>query len=285
MQPLAGGFSGETFLSEVAGEQTVVRIYGGRSATRGPRAVEIDAAVLDLVRGLLPVPTVLEVRRPDVTAGLPGILVTSLLPGTRLDLLLPTLDAAQTRTVAGRLGVLLGRLGHMALPQHGLFTGPDLAIGPFPEGGGDIDDWVDRHAAALYLAAEDLPAVRALALEAQALLDEEQRTCLVHSDFNLKNLLVDPDTLEVTGVLDWEYTHAGSPYADLGNLLRFADDAFAEAVLAAYADFMPAVPDDLAARAQAADLFALVELASRHGENEVTDRAHALLVARARAHA
>lgn len=47
--PLAGGFSGETFLSEVAGERTVLRIYADRGRRRGPKAVEIDAAVLRLV--------------------------------------------------------------------------------------------------------------------------------------------------------------------------------------------------------------------------------------------
>ena len=51
----------------------------------------------------------------------------------------------------------------------------------------------------------------------------------MHSDLNPKNLLVDPDTLEVTGLLDWEFAHAGLPVTDLGNLLRFdRDPAFAE---------------------------------------------------------
>ena len=56
---------------------------------------------------------------------------------------------------------------------------------------------------------------------AQDLLDTVGRTCLVHSDLNPKNLLVDPDTLAVTGVLDWEFAHSGHPVTDLGNLLRF----------------------------------------------------------------
>ena len=74
-----------------------------------------------------------------------------------------------------------------------------------------------------------------MAAEAQALLDTVAGTCLVHSDLNPKNLLVDPGTLEVTGVVDWEFAHAGHPFTDLGNLLRFdRDPAFADAVLAAY---------------------------------------------------
>ena len=91
LEPLAGGHSGETFLADAAGERTVVRIYGERSAWRGAEAPQVDAAVLALVRGLLPVPEVLEVRRADAT-GSPGLLVTTFLPGTRLELLLPDLD-------------------------------------------------------------------------------------------------------------------------------------------------------------------------------------------------
>jgi hypothetical protein len=75
LEPLPGGFS-ETFVTESAGERAVVRIYARRGAGRGA-AAEIDAAVLRLVRGLLPVPEVLEVRPPDPAADAPGMLVTS----------------------------------------------------------------------------------------------------------------------------------------------------------------------------------------------------------------
>ena len=50
------------------------------------------------------------------------------------------------------------------------------------------------------------------------------RIALVHADFNPKNLLVDPATGGVTGVLDWEFAYAGAPLGDLGNLLRFETD-------------------------------------------------------------
>ncbi len=100
----------------------------------------------------------------------------------------------------------------------------------------------------------------------------------MHSDLNPKNVLVDPATGAVTGLVDWEYAHAGSPFEDLGNLLRFErDPVFAGAVLATYAEQVPDAPEDLLDRARAADLFALVELASRRGENPVADRAHDLL--------
>ena len=287
LSPLAGGFSGETFLSEVGGEEAVARIYGPRSAWRGPLAPEVDAAVLELVRGLLPVPRVLEVRRGDPATDLPGLLLTSRLPGERLDLVLPRLDAAGRRTVGAHLGTLLGRLGHMVQPRAGTFR--DLGLAPVeltPEQR-DVEAWVDAHAEGLERALGDeglLAAVREVAGAAHDLLDEDRRSCLVHADLNPKNLLVDRGTLEVTGVLDWEFAHAGSPYADLGNLLRFERDPdLTEAVLAAYRAFMPPLPEDVLDRARAADLFALVDLASRPEPNEVVGRAGRLLAAIARA--
>lgn len=47
--------------------------------------------------------------------------------------------------------------------------------------------------------------------------------CLVHSDFNLKNILVQQkqDRWKITGLLDWEFAHAGSPLVDIGNFYRF----------------------------------------------------------------
>ena len=54
--------------------------------------------------------------------------------------------------------------------------------------------------------------------------------CLVHSDFNAKNILVETATGEVTGLVDWEFAHAGGPFTDLGNLLRF--DAVGDAAWA-----------------------------------------------------
>lgn len=276
LRPLDGGHSGETFLADVAGEEVVLRIYGERSARRGPRAPEIDAAVLDVVRGLVPVPEVLEVRRGDPDVDLPGLLVTSRLPGERLDLLLPRLDGGQQQIVGRNLGTLVGRLGHMTQARAGTFTDRTLVPQELPEHMRELPAWVDSHAERLDPSLLDR--VRAIAAEAQDVLDEERRVCLVHGDLNAKNLLVDHDTLEVTGVVDWEFAMAGSPYADLGNLLRFErSPAFESAVLDAYRDFMPWTPEDVLDRARAADLFALVDLAAREVEDEVVVRARALL--------
>jgi aminoglycoside phosphotransferase (APT) family kinase protein len=102
--------------------------------------------------------------------------------------------------------------------------------------------------------------------------------CLVHSDFNPKNLLVDPATARITGLIDWEFAHAGSPYTDLGNLFRFcADPVLAGAVLGVVRGSGLELGEPLVDLGRAADLWALLELAARRDTNEITRAAHDLV--------
>jgi aminoglycoside phosphotransferase (APT) family kinase protein len=52
--------------------------------------------------------------------------------------------------------------------------------------------------------------------------------CVIHNDFRLDNLVLDPDDpLRVVGVLDWELATIGDPLMDLGSSLAYwvqADD-------------------------------------------------------------
>ena len=282
LEPLAGGWSGETFLADVAGERSVVRIYA-RPSMRGAAAHEVDAALLRLVRGLVPVPEVLEVRRADPAGDLPALLVTSWVEGERGDLLLPRLDDAGRRALGARLGHLLADLGGMPMLGAGPFVDGTLQIGSFTAPGEPPLDGLPAFLDALepslgWWRPDELAGLRALVVDAQALLDTVGRRCLVHSDFNPKNLLVDPDTLQITALLDWEFAHAGHPFTDLGNLVRFErEPGFGSAVLEAYVARRGGTPDDALTLARAADLWALIDLASRRSENPVAQAADRLL--------
>jgi aminoglycoside phosphotransferase (APT) family kinase protein len=278
LTPLDGGWSGETFVAEVAGERSVVRIYV-RPSHRGAAAYEVDAALLRLVRGLLPVPEVLEIRRADEATGMPALLVTSFLPGERLELLLPRLGEHERATLGRSLGGILADLGGMPMLAAGPFVDGRLAIGSFKPDLDGLPEAVELAEPQLgWWSPDELAGLREVAVDAQALLDTVGRRVLVHSDFNAKNLLVDPESLELTGLLDWEYAHAGHPFTDLGNLLRFErDQAFTEAVLASYTARRGGTAADALALARAADLWALVDLAPRRAENPVAERADRLL--------
>jgi aminoglycoside phosphotransferase (APT) family kinase protein len=271
--PLEGGFSGETFLVGAAGEQAVLRL-----CVRQPERAGIDAALLELVRGLVPVPRVLEVRTPQMGDG-PAYLLTEHLPGEWLETVLPHADDALRHRLAHNIADVLARLGGIPFRRPGQFVDATLAVGPDPAA--SLVDWLHEHlddtALARWPAGEREDLLR-IADRAQDLLSATDRWCLAHSDFNAKNLLVDPSTGEVTGLVDWEFAHAGTPFTDLGNLLREQrSPAFVEPLLERFVDRAPALPDDLLDRARAADLWALVGLAARAGQQAPADRAHDLL--------
>lgn len=270
LEPLDGGWSGQTFLAHAAGERSVVRIYP--PGVREDRGAEVDAAVLRLVRGLVPVPEVLEVRpsRPELDQ--PGLLVTSYVEGVRADLLPPE----ELRLLAPALGALVADLGGMPVLHPGPFVDPELRIGRFGDG---LPAYVEERLPELgHLGPAEIEGLRDVAADAQTLLDTVTRSCLVHGDLNLKNLLVDPETSALTAVLDWEFAHAGHPFTDLGNLLRFErDEVFTEAVLAAYAERRGTPPEEALALARAADLVALVDLTTRRSSSPAAARADRLL--------
>ena len=191
-------------------------------------------------------------------------------------------DDDELTVLGSRLGSLAADLAGMPMVRAGRFVDADLVIRPFPDADG-LPEFVDAHSLALGWDVSRLAGLRVVASRAQDLLDTVGRTCLVHSDLNPKNLLVDPGSLEVTGVLDWEFAHAGHPFTDLGNLLRFdRHPPYVEAVLAAWCERRAGTPAEALDLARAADLWALVDLASRAGDNPVADRALAHLRALAR---
>ncbi|MBX3577399.1 MAG: phosphotransferase family protein [Rhizobiaceae bacterium] len=49
----------------------------------------------------------------------------------------------------------------------------------------------------------------------------DRRVCVIHNDFKLDNVVVDPETLEPRAVLDWDMATLGSPFFDLATLLSY----------------------------------------------------------------
>ena len=265
----------------MAGERSVVRIYAS-PGPRGDAAHEVDAALLGLVRGLLPVPEVLEVRRADPATGAPALLVTSFVDGVRGDELLPDpgrrragpariparraagrprrdADAAarpvrrrrpEDRIVRGRrrpAGVRRGRPAAVVLART---TGPACARSPS----------MPRRCST--------PSAGTASCTATS----TRRTCSSTRTRSRSRAL-----------LDWEFGHAGHPYTDLGNLLRFDRDAGVRRRRArGVRRPLLGGPRSTLELARAADLWALVDLAARQGQNPVADRAHALLLLIAR---
>ncbi|QCW50477.1 phosphotransferase [Nocardioides dongxiaopingii] len=272
LRPLEGDRSGETFVAEVGGERQVVRVYA-----RDPARAEVDAALLRLVRGLVPVPDVLEVRPPR--GDLPALLVTSFVPGVRGDLHLASLPDDLSGGFAWALAEVAATLAGMPTLTRGALTGAGLRIEPLDGGADGLPAHVEaRRPDLAHWSSEELAGLDEVAGTAQALLDTVDRSCLVHGGLEPRNVVVDPVTRWITAVVGWEHAHAGHPFADLGSVLRLdRGPAYVEVALSAFEDRHGVPPDEALALARAADLWALTDLAGRRRQDPAAQRAHDLL--------
>lgn len=291
VSPLAGGYSGETFLVDLAdGDETGAGQAVLRLFARDPSRAAVTVGLLRLLTGLLPVPAVIEARIDVTVPGSseaaapapPPLVVMSKLPGERLDTVLATADDG----TAARLGVAVAdvgvRLVGIPFQRPGSLHGLDLRVESWPRSAG-VTDGAESLIEAGFLGSAD--GLRAIADEAEDLIAEIGRFCLVHGDFNPKNLLVDPVEGLVTGLVDWEYAHAGAPVTDLGNMLRFDGHAvFARSFQRRFLDVAPSPGPQPLLTSRALDLLALIDLCRRQLDgmpNVVTRAATDLLVRRA----
>lgn len=284
-EPLPGGWSGESFLSRVDGRTEVVRVYA-RPGVRGEHVAEVDAALSRWVRGLVPTPRVLEVR-PGAD-GMPPLLVTEYVEGRRADDvvrdLVATDDVEGLAELGRELGRVAGTLAGIATPRPGHFLDGDLTPRTVP---GEPQDLVEEVEARLphLRGLDDALAARLLDLAARAQdeLDTVGRTSLVHGDLGPRNVVLTPDARRVAAVVDWEHACSGSPYADLGTLIRFdRHPAWEQGVLAGWQEVRGGSVERARDLARCADLHALVELATRPGGNLVVDLAEVFLTEVAR---
>jgi aminoglycoside phosphotransferase (APT) family kinase protein len=142
-----------------------------------------------------------------------------------------------------KLGVSLDRRQTRALCHHALDTlvalhkvDPEQAgLANLGKGRGyarrQIEGWTDRgRRAQTWNSASFRTVTEWLA----ANTPDDVRTCVVHNDFRLDNLVLDPrDPTRIVGVLDWEMATLGDPLMDLGNSLAYwieaGDDVIARA--------------------------------------------------------
>ncbi len=282
MTPLAGGYSGETFLAQTGGDRAVVRIY-----RRNPQRAAIDASLLRLVRGIIPVPDVLELRR--ATADMPAVLVTEYLDGIPLDQVLRAdRSGLDWETLGYNLGWVLGSLSSIPFLRFGMFADADLTVTTdgMPTA---LAAWAQTFRDTGRLAAwaeQDWLKLLALIDIAEGIVDDGQndaRVVLAHSDFNPKNILVDPTDCGIVGLLDWEFAHAGSIHTDFGNFARFErDDRLVDPMIEGFVDWAPGRIRGPVEHGRAMDLWALVELAGGAPSNAVRELAAQLLLAQVR---
>ncbi|MCU0448114.1 MAG: phosphotransferase family protein [Microscillaceae bacterium] len=71
------------------------------------------------------------------------------------------------------------------------------------------------------VATEPIAEVNQVADWLKAHLPNETRVSIIHNDYKFDNVIYSPDFQEIRGVLDWEMSTIGDPFADLGMVLGY----------------------------------------------------------------
>ena len=220
---LAGGYSHQTCGLDLASGQAVVR-FGGASA-------DVEAEVMRRAAAYVPVPDVRVVRKSNdeavrsfmVIDHVAGVLLSDVLAADDADGGIADLGAAVAEVSLG--------IGAVAIASRpGFFADTELRVPPERAWSQQLPDVAAECMERTPDSRLDADVRRAwvdlCTTHAPALAEIDDLACLVHSDFNPKNILVRSTAhgWEVASVLDWEFAYAGCPAADAGNLLRHADD-------------------------------------------------------------
>jgi aminoglycoside phosphotransferase (APT) family kinase protein len=217
------------------GEVCVLRLYSHGDAER-------ETYVMNLVRKLVPVPA--EMARGETWS------VFSFLEGEHLE---------QVPEHSGAAAEALARISALEFKSAGIIYA-DGTISPFPFGGskGFITEKLEDVEVRAWLGEETVDAIIAiLQKEARRLAELDAQSSLVHGDFNPTNILIHRG--KVSGILDWEFCHSGTPYMDIGNLLRNTASHYHRAIKQGLEAGGLSVPDDWNERAELVDVTSQLE--------------------------
>lgn len=265
---LSGGLANTNLRLDLDGHAPVVL----RLFQRDPAQAAKERALHALAAGRgIPAPRLLG-HGDDPATGLPFALL-EWIDGQRLDEAARGLDDATLLPLARSLGDALAAIHAVTFERSGFFDSSLVVAEPADAGGAGLIGFL-RHVlvdgpGGDRLGRELAGRLVAFAEREAGLLDRwPGPPCLTHSDFGGTNILArqGPEGWAVAAVLDWEFAFAGSPFFDLGNLLRpplGARPGFAESVVAGYRAAGGALPAEWRRMAALADLFSWAEFLTR----------------------
>ena len=217
------------------GLRCVLHIYSNGGAQR-------ESYVMSLVSDLVPVPQ--ELHRGDNWS------IFSFIDGD--------LSESVPKHTASAAEVL-ARISSVEFPAPGWIES-DGSLPPFPFGGvrGFIAEALDKAEVRAWVGEDAVGRIEEIVKVESGRLEElESDSRLVHGDFNPTNVLINKRV--VSGVLDWEYGHSGTPYMDIGNLFRNTPPDYHGQIKAGLEAGRMSLPHDWMERAELVDLTSHLE--------------------------
>lgn len=218
MELITGGRSNLTYLVSSPAGRVVLRRPPLRNILPTAHDMVREHTVIAALAGTaVPVPAALVLCTDQAALGAP-FHVMSYVPGPIARASLPAGYAdepAQRRAIADELVAVLARLHAVDVDAVGLadFGRPQGFLAR------QVRRWVGQWHASR---SADLPALDTLAGDLAASVPDSPAPTLVHGDYRLDNVVLDPARPgRVAAVLDWEMSTIGDPLTDLGLLLVY----------------------------------------------------------------
>jgi aminoglycoside phosphotransferase (APT) family kinase protein len=267
VQPLTGGIMNWNYRIGLAGsaERFVLRFYD-----RMPASCAKEVRILGLLADTIPVPRVITANTSGVH-GLPPFCVLEFIDGISLRELRRRGAATSVQDACYDAGRLLPTLRALTFEHSGLLSAvPEVTPGPFADAslGEVIAHFARTPALRSRVDAPLRQSLQRFADGSSGLMADAESACLVHGDFNSPNLFVHErqGQWRVAAILDWEFAFAGSPWCDVGNMLRYerlGRPRYEPGFSRGLRDGGLALGDEWFAQARIADLPALCQLLAR----------------------
>jgi aminoglycoside phosphotransferase (APT) family kinase protein len=216
LRQFAGGYGNLNYLIRVDGQWAVLRRpplgeipKGANDMGREYRALSVLAPVWPLA------PRPLAFCDDPAVLGAP-FLISEFRAGLPLHGPRP-LGAAMTPAQARALSLLQVEI----LRQLHGFDPEAIGAGILGRSGGFAARTLRGWAARLDGARDQPAAARALFARLAAAAPQDARVAIIHNDFKLDNVVIDPATLAPRAVLDWDMATLGAPFFDLATLLTY----------------------------------------------------------------
>ncbi|GAB2561718.1 phosphotransferase family protein [Kribbella endophytica] len=244
-----GGLSAVFEVRGVDGKAVIVKVYEPQWAWKQAKEVYVYGVLAPVVGEL--VPSVVHVEPAGERS---AFTVLSKVDGVPLS----EVTGADYRTIYEQAGALLGRIHRIRQPAYGYLT--DQVLEPLP----DNEQYMARQFAKKLREFEELGGDAGLHARITEYVAEhpvvaDVSPVLCHNDFHEGNLLVDPETSELNGIIDVENAIAADPLLDLAKAQYYSikdDRAKLDGLLAGYGE----LPADWEERTTTYRLYHALEL-------------------------
>lgn len=207
----------------------ILRVY-----LRDKESVYREQKISSLLRKKLPIPEFYHVGEYagftfSIIEYLPGQTLRDLLLNEQLPDISPYAPAKLRRDksdIMFKVGRTLGEIAKIKFPSSGFFN-KNLDVETEITSEGFVDfcfECLENNKVKATLPQQQREQIKDIFRVYKNLLPNEAESNLVHADFDPANILVTEvnGQLEVSGILDWEFSFAGSTMCDVAGMLRYA---------------------------------------------------------------